>query len=120
MRYYSLYANPGSVTLYYLVRGDSSHSKIVFEVDLSDSNIYAVLLTVDRTSATLSVDNVQIGASRKLEGLLSDCEPSDDCALFVGARSAKQDLSAGKFPLTGIISAAKVYKSNALAFFPID
>lgn len=118
VRYYSLYANPGSVTLYYLLQGSSAHSKIVFDVDLADSNPYAVLLTVDRTFATLSVDDVQVGPRHNLEGLLSDCDQGDNCALFVGARSAKNDLAVGKFPFSGIISGAKIYKSDAFAFFP--
>ena len=75
------------------VRISLQFSKLNFPVSLADGRVYRVLLSIvaaenqQSTSITLSVDNVQLPPVT-VAGVLADCEPSADCVLYVGQRSA--------------------------------
>ena len=125
LRYYSLYSKPGLVYFYYALNGASKHQFLKFNIDLSDDREYRVLLTVALddsqegslvSSVALQVDDVQVGATRQIDGVLDDCDPDGDCKLYVGQRS---DSGTKVYGFEGEIFEAAMHNHVALQAYPL-
>ena len=120
VRYFSLYAraSQASVYLFYTPQGSSSTAFAKFPFQLSDGNLYRVLLSVDGNQATLRVSGLtaNFANTQPLAGLVQDCGvPAANCVLYLGQKST---LGGGSLQLSGRMTSAKLYYQHALTSFP--
>ena len=95
--------------------GQPSSASVAWTVDLSDGRPYRLLLTIIYNSATLFVDNIQLGEPRALGGVLHRCTDAEPlCDLTIGRR---QSPTGGAYEFTGDIYQVNAWTS-ALTTYP--
>lgn len=78
---------------------------------LSDGLVHSVMMSVRGRQATLRVDGATV-ATRTLDGFVDDCGvASPSCVLYLGQRA---DSGTNTFPMTGLISEARLFYTVAL------
>jgi len=118
-RFYSLYAgSDNTVRFYYRIKGSGATRRRTFKFNIGPSPLalYRVLLSVKDTGVSLFIDDVQIGSTVDMGGVIDDCGfASSNCILNIGERPSP---SGGLFRWAGIVYDARFINNEALSLYP--
>jgi len=115
-RFFSLYVSSARqhVRMYYRFQGRVTRRD--FNYDLSDGQLYRVMLVINEQTARLIVDDIQIGDGVDLGGEVEDCGArSSDCLITIGERPSP---TGGRHRLTVLVTDAQLIDGAALTSYP--